>query len=100
MSERKAGWYWVRGFESDVWEVAEFTGGETWFINAHEGAVNEVFFEEIGPRIPTPDEPWQTVPKAPTPDMLEKGVDMLDVTDNLIPTYQAMLWAAPKPEDT
>ena len=56
MSERQAGWYWVMFVGS--WNAAEWVGDECqyWQVAGMEGSVPESCFDEVGPRIPTPDE--------------------------------------------
>lgn len=97
MTERKEGWYWVRRRdENSEWECAEWTW-DCWWIAGSEVEYEDSEVAIVGPRIPTPDEHWRAAPLAPTPDMLEIGVDVLDESGNLIPTYQAMLLNSPKP---
>lgn len=89
-AQRKAGWYWVK--VTARWEPAYFDGLE--FTLDH-GPI-----AKLGPRIPTPDEPWQCVPKEPTQEMQNHGSvaryhERLDCKG----LYKAMLSAAPKPED-
>lgn len=61
MSERKYGNYHVLHGAFDGWQVAEYCE-DGWLVTGIQDAMTEGDFEEIGPRIPTPDEPWQMVP--------------------------------------
>lgn len=58
---RKPGWYWVRSGADEAWEVAEWNGG-TWELTGTDHDWPEYMIKVVGPRIPTPDEPWQSVP--------------------------------------
>lgn len=98
MSERQSGWYWVRLEDNHPWEVAKLSDSQM------EGI--EDMWAVVGPRIPTPDEPWKTAPVDPTREMVldgawqsTSGVD--DVMEACAQdTGKAMLNAATKPEDT
>lgn len=68
-----------------------------WSINGYGKYLDESCFEVVGPRIPTPDEPWQCVPVEPTHNMLEASG--YDISIEAVEAWQAMLAAAPKPED-
>tara|TARA_B100000929_G_C15452181_1_gene401531 strand:+ start:246 stop:668 length:423 start_codon:yes stop_codon:yes gene_type:complete len=60
MNERKAGWYWVRpDDENDPWETAHWSGKRWSFMRTRQQSERVAL---AGPRIPTPDEPWQCVP--------------------------------------
>lgn len=99
--QREAGWYWVK--VTAKWEPAYFDGLE--FTLDH-GPI-----AKLGPRIPTPDEPWQCVPKDPNSDQVDAGCEATGECERLgechlecdcssVPkVYRAMLSAAPKPED-
>lgn len=50
---RDEGWYWVK-IDGD-WACANWIADEWWLAGNAESASDYVF-EEIGPRIPTPDE--------------------------------------------
>lgn len=54
---RKPGWYWVS--KGGVWRCAYWDGGD-WAFG--ESLYDDAAWDKIGPRIPTPDEPWQCVP--------------------------------------
>ena len=57
MTERKAGWYWVKSRRfSGSWEVAELDGDKLWYFCGCGEPQSYSFVTEIGPRIPTPDE--------------------------------------------
>lgn len=71
---RQPGWYWImpRGFSK--WVAAELIDGSDRFLS-HSGRVHPDVCE-IGPRIPSPDEPWQCVPQDADANMLEAtGLD-------------------------
>lgn len=112
MSERKAGWYWVK--LDGEWHASQYRPGH---IRGGDGveapwsfgillSMEEAEIEEIGPRISTPDEPWQTVPAEPTPEMMQAGYwsGSGDVSVNESwarrEVWNRMLAAAPKAEDT
>lgn len=61
---RKPGWYWVRSGADEAWEVGEWNGG-TWELTGTDHDWPEYMIKVVGPRIPTPDEPWQCVPVEP-----------------------------------
>jgi hypothetical protein len=84
---RKAGWYWVK--DGGQWEPLWFNG-EMWDGHHHDAEIRE-----IGPRIPTPDEPWDIVPAVPTDTMIEVG----ELAQSAFSTWMGMKAAAPKPED-
>ncbi len=55
MSERKPGWYWVKiGMR---WRPALWQGGAWMEPDYAYGDEDDDGWDEIGPRIPTPDEP-------------------------------------------
>lgn len=87
MSERKEGWYWVQ--YAGQWIVSEFDGLE--FTLDH-GPI-----ERVGPRIPTPDEPWQCVPKEPTEGMVNAGFWAVGNEQRVDDLWADLLSAAPKP---
>ncbi|MBW5800635.1 hypothetical protein [Halomonas elongata] len=105
MSDRKPGWYWVKireaGLASD-WFPTRWEG-EDWSINNRSDSHS--FKLIAGPRIPTPDEPWQTVPVEPTKSMREEFREAHEAWEegkgdgSGSPDFQwkAMLAAAPKP---
>lgn len=86
MSERQAGWYWVRCCANCRWEVAECHDTGEWSVMAP---------YEVGPRIPTPEESWQTVPVEATPDMMEASGYGASI--ETLEAWMEMLAAAPKP---
>ena len=104
MSERKAGWYWVK-LRHGEWVPCEWLpdadypdDAECW-VDAPlspMGYARDEQFEQIGPRIPTPDEPWKCVPVQPTRKMRQAG----DIAKNdcyIEGIYADMLYTAPKP---
>lgn len=99
MSERKAGWYWVK-VDGD-WECAQYDCGD-WHITRANHEWPEDNLDEVGPRIPTPDEAdgWQLVPaRAPTIDMTEAGMNEVmrgQDYERAQRCWKAMLAAAPK----
>lgn len=66
MTQRKEGWYHIR-MPSAAWECV-YWNGATWesydYVDLLDGDI-----DAIGPRIPSPDEPWQLVPMEPTKAM-------------------------------
>lgn len=61
MTNRKLGWYWVK-FDVDEkngWECAEWNGA-TWEATCADYDWPEYMVEEVGQRIPTPDEDCKT----------------------------------------
>lgn len=103
MSEiREPGWYWVKPCANCQWEPAMLEDG---FFELDRDLYKPSALEEIGPRIPLPDEPWQMVPKRPNQDMIDafNNVQMKPYTPHAEVmyrgkhAYQAMLAAAPKP---
>lgn len=95
MSERQAGYYWTK--VDGEWEPAFHQGDGDWRI--YGGWAEDDWFEEIGARIPEPDEPWQAVPV----DLTEAMDAACDVewreADEWADLYRAMLAAAPSPGD-
>ena len=96
MSELKTGWYWVRhGHEQSTWEAAEWNGAR-WRLVGSDDMFSELEVPVVGPRIPTPDEPWKCVPVQPTRKMRQAG----DIAKNdcyIEGIYADMLYTAPKP---
>ena len=90
---RQAGWYWVKEHSYENWAAWHWNGVDF-------AGVDEDCFAVIGPRIPTPGEPWQCVPMKLTKSM---GKALLNHSGNLqtmADTWGAwpdMLAAAPKP---
>ena len=59
MSERKPGYYMIRyAHEQAPWEPAEWDG-ERWMLLGNSSSFSPATIGEVGPRIPTPDEPWR-----------------------------------------
>lgn len=75
MSERKAGFYWVK--YCGEWAAMEWYSGRglihQWLFGPE--SLEDEHLDEIGPRIPTPDEMegWQLVPVEPTQAMLREA---------------------------
>ena len=94
-NERKPGWYWVR-IDGCEWETALWMDGG--WRDVKKGSLTDEFWDEIGPRIPCPDEPWQCVPVEATDEMLGELHLVESFTVMAIRArYAAMLSAAPKP---
>lgn len=89
MSERKAGWYWVKHKDQDDWEPDYWLGSEWMCAELYS-------HDRIGPRIPDPDEPWQCVPVEPTEDMRKAATARVGPFISYA-CWDAMLDAAPKP---
>lgn len=98
MSERKEGWYWVKASDDHHWECCQYEFGDGWWIDELGCSRPEGWFPVVGPRIPTPDENWQCVPKEPTEEMMEAC--SLGVSAETKGVYQVMVAAAPSPGDT
>lgn len=92
MVNRKAGWYWVKLIEGGKWRCFKWNGS-AWCDKRSE--YPEDIFDVIGPRIPTPDEPWQCVPVEATDEMVEAGYMKIDLKQKWV----VMLATAPKPEN-
>jgi len=90
MTTRAEGWYWVKETDNWPWTPVRWDG-LSWFSS--DGY--EVFCDIIGPRIPTPDEPWQCVPVEATADMLD--VLTLGHLVTAPRRWREALAAAPKP---
>lgn len=92
MSERKPGWYWVHVYGN--WEPAYTDDGDVFdHIDSR--------VDKVGPRIPTPDEPWQCVPIVPTREMMEStGDTSAEAYSGMLGAWMMMLSSAPKPEDS
>lgn len=87
---RKPGWYWVKVIDGGKW------GCFLWNGSAWEGEsdrYSDEMFDVVGPRIPTPDEPWDNVPAMPTDTMLEVG----ELAESAFSAWMGMKAAAPKP---
>ncbi|MBY5942815.1 hypothetical protein KUW00_18215 [Halomonas sp. DP5N14-9] len=92
---RQAGWYWVKGMLGcDDWSPSYWDSRlARWDSLIPDG--DEI---EAGPRIPTPDEPWQCVPVEPTREMLEStGDTSASAYHGMLGAWTVMLAAAPKP---
>lgn len=89
MSERQEGWYWVKQESDSPWEIARLSKEN--FENI------EAFWAVVGDRIPTPDEPWQTVPVRLTHRMDLAGTDAIVRGRFAYIVYADMLAEAPKP---
>ncbi|GAA0581133.1 hypothetical protein ACFQH5_20120 [Halomonas salifodinae] len=111
MSEkREAGWYWCKDSYGD--DLPLYWCGERW-LTSDDYSCDSAYLKrvlEVGPRIPTPDEPWQTVPMEPDLAMQKAYFESIDRHmqrvqtdlrfgrfDNQRLAYRAMLSAAPKP---
>lgn len=94
--KRQPGWYWVK---TDDWPEADWETGEwdghQWRVTNSETPWSPELIETVGPRIPTPDEPWQCVPKLPALEMIEASGHENSYQVGF--AWQAMLAAAPKP---
>lgn len=91
MTERQPGWYWVKTLLQDDWEC-RYWNGDHWF---GQGMYHQP--SEIGPRIPTPDEPWQTVPVEATTSMVIDGECAVDAGCAISELWASLIAAAPKP---
>lgn len=91
MSERKEGWYWIKSNHAALWECMQWNGAAWCCSNAASSPAI------IGDYIPTPDEPWQSVPKEATPDMRE--VQTLSNEVIAVRRWRDTLAVAPKPGD-
>ena len=111
MSERREGWYWVKvtprvSGDDDGWEAVKYEG-VLWFMAGRSDYLPEGLIDTIGPRIPTPDEDWQCVPKRMDRAMMSAAIpndqcefpDYRDQEDEMQARYVRALSAAPKPED-
>ena len=85
---RQAGWYWVKEHSYENWVAWHWNGVDF-------AGVDEDCFAVIGPRIPSPDEPWQCVPVEATADMLD--VLTLGHLVTAPRRWREALAAAPKP---
>ncbi len=94
MSERQVGWYWVKVLESGKWGCF-FWNGVQW--RGESGAYPDEMFNVVGPRIPTPDEPWQCVPVDLTPPMRRAGQHAKEHDCYIDGIYADIIAAAPKP---
>lgn len=101
---RQAGWYWVLLSESLSrraaqweWDAARHEHGK-WFLSGSAIHLPEGVIHTVGPRIPTPDEPWQTVPVNPTQEMLESTGDVsAEAYSGMLGAWTIMLANAPNP---
>lgn len=109
MSERKPGWYWVAlpyhdgrngGFSPGPWVCMEWEEGEGWWFEEQGRSIRDDGLHSIGPRIPSPDEPWVCVPVDIAPPMRRAGQHSLDHGCYIDGIYADIIAAAPKPEDT
>ena len=98
MSERRKGWYHVKD-ENGFWQCAQWNG-YAWHGVFVENGLDD-YWQEIGQRVPTPDEPWQTVPVEPTHAMHLAGESAYEGGMSEYPDpssmYREMLEAAPRP---
>ncbi len=98
MRKLKMGWYWVkisdRFTDADEWEVAEWDGAN-WNVTCADHGWDMEAIDHVGPRIPTPDEPWQCVPSEATPDMLD--IQTLGYHTPASKRWRETLAVAPKP---
>ena len=87
---RKTGWYWCQWDKDGEWECSEWRG-YNWDDN--EPSCQPVV---VGPRIPTPDEDWQAVPKTASENMKDAATWGLSPHD-ADEIWSDMLAAAPRP---
>ncbi|MDV6318754.1 hypothetical protein [Chromohalobacter sp. HP20-39] len=101
MSEREAGWYWVKtpdGEDCCARYDAERKkrGVKPWLFAGM--SFDDDTWTEIGPRIPAPDEPWQCVPVEQTDRMYKLMYwHMVSCGGSLRDLWKEALAAAPKP---
>ncbi|WP_311949309.1 hypothetical protein [Halomonas piscis] len=92
----RPGWYWVKtdDWEKADWEAARWDGCD-WHATETDTPWSPATLHTVGPRIPTPDEPWKPVPATPTPNMLEH----LGYENSLdgMADWQKLYSAAPQP---
>ena len=96
MSERVDGWYWVKLEDSDGWIPWEWRSSSR---STQGGWFNSETPVEVGPRIPTPDEPWRCVPKEPTEEMAD-SVMWATHSNTAACIWVDMLAAAPTPGES
>ena len=103
MSERREGWYWAKYAKGDEWQCAYYDPWSDAFLFAEWGAISSHSVKQVGPRIPTPDEDWQCVPKEPTEEMTRLFNERLEMRYHPNSPYRCkhtwggMLSAAPNP---
>lgn len=94
MEERKEGWYWVKmNKPSDKWRPDYYSGGlwrAVWSM-PEDDSINF----EIGPRIPTPDEPFKCAPVEPTTEMVDAASEMYMPFGDMAAAIQAAIVYAP-----
>ena len=93
MGERQEGWYWVKVYHGGTWGCFLWTGSG-WRDST--GVYDDSLFDVIGPRIPTPDEPWKCVPTTPSRSM--EDAMQYQSSFETRERYAALLAATPKPE--
>ena len=97
MTQREAGWYWVKWPHEKEWFAARYMGRVR---ERHMWSSGDIIQSDapsfIGPRIPTPDEPWQCVPKEANREMVKAAMDR-GAAFGAGAHYAAMLAFAPKP---
>jgi len=93
MSERQEGWYHTK--LDGVWGCCEYYNGE-WVVL--DKAFTDHWFDEIGPRIPSPDEPWVTVPVEQTDKMYRRLYwHMVTCSGKMKDIWGELISSAPKP---
>ena len=95
MSSRSNGLYWCKIKQSEEWSAIEWAEGK-WVVGLIDCQADVV---QVGPRIPTPDEPWQCVPIEPTMKMRQSAGLGAHQELRMWKAWDAMLSTAPKPED-
>lgn len=95
MSERQEGWYHVKMSGSEPWECVHWDGVDWETLECR--CVDDRSFEKIGQRIPSPDEPWVTVPVEATPEMLHSAGNSAEAYHGMLGAWTLMLRNAPKP---
>lgn len=84
----QSAWYWVK-VGAAPWEPSTLSS------DGHPNLVKNGKTYELGPRIPTPDEPWQSVPTQADANMLEAtGYETSPEADG---AWQDVLAATPEP---
>lgn len=95
---RQPGWYWVKvedlpPNDAAEWEAAQWDGRH-WHVTGTDHEWSEASIDVVGPRIPSPDEDYVTMPRSVYDMICAAGKKAIDRIDR---TWSQGAVAAPRP---